>query len=138
MNKKIKFIAPALCGVILSSSLAFTNVQAAPTNKNVNKNISLYAGDYPSNYTLVHHFSRAEAWNMCVYMKIKYSTPTITETTFRAWLINDEDVPSNIASEIAPYLWDLGPEYIADLTSYDQKALDVVQTPSGNYKVFAD
>ncbi|BDR64249.1 hypothetical protein [Clostridium tetani] len=29
MNKRIKFIMPILCGVLLSSSLAFTNVQAA-------------------------------------------------------------------------------------------------------------
>ncbi|QDY32651.1 hypothetical protein [Clostridium sporogenes] len=34
MNKKIKFLATTLCGVILSSGLAFTNVQAASTMPN--------------------------------------------------------------------------------------------------------
>ncbi len=41
MNKKIKFLAPVLCGALLSSSLALTNVHAAPVNKNVKLNISM-------------------------------------------------------------------------------------------------
>ncbi|APU60252.1 hypothetical protein [Clostridium botulinum] len=34
MNKKIKFLTTTLCGVILSSGLAFTNVKAASTMPN--------------------------------------------------------------------------------------------------------
>lgn len=40
MNRKLKFLTPILCGLLLSSSLAFTSVQAATTKSDTQVNTS--------------------------------------------------------------------------------------------------
>lgn len=135
MNKTIKFLISTLCGALLFSSLAFMPVQASTVNNNIN--INALSANYPSDCTLYYHFGRVDAYNMCVYMKIKYQYSGITESTFKGWIMNQEDVPANVANNIAPYLWELGPEYILEVTNNGQKGLDVVKAPAGNYRIYA-
>ncbi|WPC42753.1 hypothetical protein [Clostridium sp. JS66] len=88
MNKKIKFMAPALCGAILASNLVFTNVQAAPIKNNMKNNLT---ASYSN--TTYRCTAYADQYNNV----IGSATPSDSKThTYRALVIFYDDAGNEL------------------------------------------
>lgn len=154
MNKKIKLLSSALCGVIVSSGLFLTNVQAATVDSHSSDKQngisvkSIITNDtYTPYYTINHNTAQA----MFQYLK---NTTSPTTTGLRDVLVSN-GIPRTIANNISNSLYSLGTECQRYTTPEvrDGNGLLVLQantlqgsfnltrinstSPSSNYSIYA-
>lgn len=109
MSKKIKILSALACGVLLSSSLSFTNVQAATIkNNSVSTKITNRAvinDEIYSTYCILSNEARQDIFH---YIKKNEGTPTITG--LRDMLVRKGHLSKKVANNIAYSLFSLGTE----------------------------
>ncbi|MHB9946432.1 hypothetical protein CF095_13725 [Clostridium botulinum] len=114
MNNKTKFLVPALAGIVLSSGLSLSNVQAKDVTANAKlSTLTVGVTSMSTSYQTYYSFGYADTNNMAVYLRI----PGVTASSFQGWLINEERIPASVAVNVAPYLYSLGGDYIDSLNN---------------------
>lgn len=103
MNKKIKLLAPVLCGAILSSSLALTSVQAKTVQNKANSNVSVNSIITSQKYTCCGKIS-SEAFS--ALMKYFRNSSNYSVTDVRNILIQ-QGMNRSLASNVAYSIYDL-------------------------------
>lgn len=108
MNKKIKVLSSVICGLALSSSLALTNVQAAPAKISHNNGISIksiIANDTYSKYCTLSN----QACND-IYHYIKDNNGSATANGLRNLLVQKGYLSRTQANTVALSLFSLATE----------------------------
>lgn len=132
MNKKLKCLSVATCGLLIGSNLLASNVKAQVKKVNTSTPVETSI-NYMSleSYEEYAYFDNVDVNNIAVYLRIP--SASITPDGLAGFMIRNCSTPADVAFNVSEYLFDLGPDYIESVNR--GKGVVVLRSSNNMYTI---